>query len=258
MKIKDIPGVNKEKHTLLTKANITSLQHIVDSEPEDLVRIGFSRTEAEHIISFARNHIPASSVSVPTENIVLGIGVGVLCIIGIFFLVSFFSPTQEPLEYNGFLFENVQCGQRSCYATTVFTNVGVHPIAFYHSPWDVLDVPISYTAVQSILQLRGVSDAELVIAFDDGESLGKVGVALLQITRITGNQLYNIRTRAAVYGEDIYCSDSVGNRVVAYLFVGERDEIRMDNGCILLSAASEDSLMRVSDTLGLHLLEIMP
>ena len=45
---------------------------------------------------------------------------------------------------------------------------------------------------------------------------------------------------------------------MAWLRVGEKTEVYLDNGCIIVEGQNEDELTRSADRLVYHVLEVMP
>ncbi|MFT4250215.1 MAG: hypothetical protein ACMXYD_02530 [Candidatus Woesearchaeota archaeon] len=181
------------------------------------------------------------------------LGVGLFA----FFLLTA-SPASSSFELNGFTFEQAACPsvEGRCWQTTVVSNVGVHPITFYSDPREVDWIPVSREAVLAVLNLTYSSQNSLTIAFDEGVP-GEVGVAASLLARVTGERLYNIPTRGAVYGEGTHCSLSTSRDRVVYLTQGERDAVFVRDGCVIVSARSTSSLISVVDAYVMHLLLIL-
>jgi hypothetical protein len=175
-------------------------------------------------------------------------------IVGAFVVLNSSAPNEFSL--NGFDFVMSPCDRGQCYETTVYTNVGVHPITFYSDPREVGDVPVDSQAVSAILNLTRSRNSSVTIGFDEGVP-GEVGVAAALIARVTGERLYNISTSGAVYGQDVICEMSTATDRVIYLTQTPRDGVFYQDGCVIVSASDVDSLIPVVDAYVMRLLLIL-
>ncbi len=168
--------------------------------------------------------------------------------------------TAEPEEYtiNTFTFTPVPCpGQDTCWKTNVVSNIGVHPITFYTSPTDAKKYFVQQKAVDTVLNMRSVKGGNIIIAIDEGVP-GEVGVAGAQIARVTGEQLYKIPTKSALYIKDVTCEQATPQTTIVYLTQGPAQVVVQKPGCVVVSAPTTTELLSISEAYTMWLLGILP
>ncbi len=175
-------------------------------------------------------------------------------ILGVYWYTS--QVTVEEYTHNGFVFTQIPCEVGECWQTTVISNVGEHPVLFFHGPRELEDITIDPAAVDRVLNLTRIANTSLRIGFDEGVP-GEVAIAASNIARVTGDRFYRIPTRGGVYGVDFTCSSATLTRPVLYLTQDEQTGVYLQDNCIYAVAPTTAELVRVSDAYTLHLLQIM-
>lgn len=185
-----------------------------------------------------------------------------IVLIGLAVLTAPFLISSSSFELNGFTFEESQCAKdRTCWDTVVVTNVARHPVTFYTDPREV-DVDVDPAAIDRAIATTQNPDGRFIMAFEEaieGEGVpGEVGIAILQVSRITGERLFDVPTQAMVYGRDVVCSSSNENVTVVYFTQGPQDAILLDErGCIVLEARTKESIITVGEAFTMYLTGIL-
>lgn len=194
----------------------------------------------------------ADNPTVRTIWVVLAVLLGIAAILGVLYLTQ----GTETLEHNGFIFEEVSCPRGTCWQTNVVSNIGVHPITFYYNPEQLQDVPVDPAAVERVLNLTRTRNASVTFVFDEGVP-GEVGLAAVQMARITGDRFYQIPTSGAVHGT-VTCKDASAVRTVIYLVQAPVAGVALQDDCVHVTAPDADELLRVADAYAMSLLRILP
>ena len=187
----------------------------------------------------------------------------ILIIVGVILILAAFSPlifmsNDNEYNYNDFKIQKIPTG----WATWAYKGEQPYYLQLRHDPKTLENVSIDSNIRDLIL-----SKPALALTIDPKQDLrGKTIVASQDIANILGRRLglFNVNVIGATteFANDgtyiINCKDVQESLNVAWLRVGEKTEVYLDNGCIIIEGQNEDELTRSADRLVYHVLEVMP
>lgn len=199
-----------------------------------------------------KEEVASQEPKIPTWQIIIAVAILGIILAGIIM----FSQTEDSYEYNGFVFVEEPCPDQDnqCWTTQVQLNIGLRQVTVFNGPREVEDILVDERAIQFVRSLSR-NDTEIILAINEDDP-GRVGVVATNIARVTGEKLFGIPTRGAVFGSEVVCEMATQNRAIIHITEGP-EGVYVQNGCIVISAEDPERLVVVGDAFVLHLLSVM-
>jgi len=193
--------------------------------------------------------------------LVLGIFIAIFLIFAIVIYVTRNTGTYEyDNGYDTFIIQEIKDEEIEYSKIMIYLNgeSNFKYLNLIYGPRQLEDIPVDFKRDDLLTK-------ELIyITFDPGTNLSSKGsVAAIELAKVISNKfLYDIPTEGATTSESngypiITCSDVNETTGVIYMKMSNQTEIYSKEGCIIMTGANEDDLIRSADKLGLILMEIM-
>ena len=166
--------------------------------------------------------------------------------------------TLESRPYNGYLFQETRIG---FWEVPLMTNNGETVLEFRTHPEEVEDIPYDDRVNARMRQVQTENGSITITLTDDFTRGGRVGIALYEISKVT-NYVFGLNTTGATTAPTntsypvVTCEDATRTEAVLRVEKG-LTEISYEQGCIVLSAASQDELISAANRLDYGLLGII-
>ena len=185
----------------------------------------------------------------------------ILIIVGAILVLSAFSPlifmkNDNEYTYNDFKIQKIPTG----WATWAYKGEQPYYLQLRHDPKTLENVSID-PIIRELILSKDVLGVTVDPNLTSRSVLGAIDIANILGRRLG---LYNVQviggtTEFANNGTQVFnCKDVAADINIALLKLGDKTEVYLDNGCIIIEGETEEDITRSADRLIYQVLEVMP